>query len=116
MRGGCLFHGQFGAEELVTSVRQLAQSETVRGRVIPDAERFAPPHQLPAVLPELTAREHEVVALIANGLSNRDIASRLFLTERMVAVHVDNSVRKLGVNHRAQAAARWLAETKAHQP
>jgi DNA-binding NarL/FixJ family response regulator len=53
----------------------------------------------------LTDRETEVVQLMAEGLSNREIATRLFVTEATVKTHVNNVFSKLGVNDRAAAVA-----------
>jgi DNA-binding CsgD family transcriptional regulator len=53
----------------------------------------------------LTAREAEILALIAEGLGNAEIAARLFLSERTVHGHVSAILRKLGVKTRLQAAA-----------
>jgi DNA-binding NarL/FixJ family response regulator len=53
----------------------------------------------------LTARELEVVALVADGLRNAEIAARLFLSEKTVAHHVSAILRKLGVATRSQAGA-----------
>ncbi len=53
----------------------------------------------------LTARELEVVALVAEGLRNAEIAGRLFVSEKTVAHHVSAILRKLGVATRSQAAA-----------
>jgi two-component system, NarL family, nitrate/nitrite response regulator NarL len=61
--------------------------------------------QLPAV--QLTAREHEIVVLIASGLSNKGIARRLGIEVATAKNHVHNILRKLQVEHRADAAA-WL--------
>jgi DNA-binding NarL/FixJ family response regulator len=57
------------------------------------------------VLPELTRREREVLALIAEGLTNREIADRLVVSEHTVHRHVTNILRKLELPSRAAAAA-----------
>ncbi|SDQ92199.1 regulatory protein, luxR family [Thermostaphylospora chromogena] len=56
-------------------------------------------------LPSLTPREREVLALLAEGLTNREIAERLFIAQKTVSVHVSNILAKLGVSTRTQAAA-----------
>jgi DNA-binding NarL/FixJ family response regulator len=62
-------------------------------------------------LPEpLSARENEVLALIARGLSNREIAGRLYLSETTVKTHVANILQKLGVKSRTQAALYAMRE------
>ena len=61
-------------------------------------------HRLPK--PVLTTREHEVCLLVAEGLTNRGIAHRLFVSERTVATHVSNAFGKLGVHNRTELALR----------
>ena len=56
----------------------------------------------------LTAREREVAALIAQGLSNRDIAARLVISARTAETHVQHIMVKLGLTARTQIAA-WTA-------
>ncbi|HYQ78527.1 MAG TPA: PAS domain-containing protein [Solirubrobacterales bacterium] len=56
----------------------------------------------------LTTRQVEILALVAEGLSNAEIASRLYLTESTVKWHVRKILRALGVSNRAQAVARYL--------
>ena len=52
----------------------------------------------------LTGREHEVLSLVSAGLSNSDIAKRLFISPKTVSVHISNILGKLGVTNRGQAA------------
>jgi len=59
----------------------------------------------------LTAREREVAALIAQGLSNRDIAARLVISARTAETHVQHIMVKLGLTARAQIAAWTAADT-----
>ena len=53
----------------------------------------------------LSNREREVLALIAEGRTNREIGERLFISQKTVGVHVGNILAKLGVSGRVEAAA-----------
>ncbi len=59
----------------------------------------------------LTPRQLEILALVAEGFSNADIADRLFLGESTVKWHVRKILRALGAGNRAQAAACYLSRT-----
>ena len=59
--------------------------------------------------PTLTQREREIAALVASGLTNREIAGKLYLSVRTVEVHVDHILTKLGFRSRTQLAA-WIHE------
>ncbi len=58
---------------------------------------------------DLTRREREIAALVATGLTNREIATKLYLSVRTVEVHVDHVLTKLGFRTRTQLAA-WIHE------
>jgi pimeloyl-ACP methyl ester carboxylesterase/DNA-binding CsgD family transcriptional regulator len=68
-----------------------------------------------AALPGLTGRELQVAWLVADGLTNQAIASRLSIAPRTAEAHVENIRRKLGVRSRAQIAA-WVARTPGPSP
>ena len=72
------------------------------------ATKPAPPVQ-PAPDTVLTPRQLEIARLIADDLTNRQIADRLFLSERTVETHITNILNKLGLNSRVQLS-RWIAE------
>ena len=84
----------FDIANLVDTLRRLADGETVIDPTIV-ARLFARKRRA-GPLDELSDREREVLALVAEGLSNRAIASRLFVTERTVEAHVKQIFQKLG--------------------
>jgi DNA-binding NarL/FixJ family response regulator len=97
------------AEDLVDAVRVVARGDAllapqVTGRLIREftRQRRATPRP-PAELTSLTARETEVLVLIAGGLSNAEIAARLVVSEHTVKTHVARVFTKLGLRDRAQA-------------
>jgi len=66
----------------------------------------------PADAAPLTRREHEIAELVAQGLSNREIASKVVISQRTAEGHVEHILTKLGFTSRAQIAA-WVAEHRA---
>ena len=96
------------AGELVHAVRLLAAGDAVLApsitrRVIAQLiAQPAPAHVRPEGLAELTAREREVMALVARGLSNGEIAQRLVVSPATAKTHVSRALGKLDARDRAQ--------------
>ena len=72
------------------------------------------PSDLPPTREPLTEREMEVLRLVARGLSNEEIAERLYIGERTARTHVSNILSKLHLANRTQAALYALREGLAH--
>jgi DNA-binding NarL/FixJ family response regulator len=99
-----------GGEEVVNAIRAVASGEAVFGPGV--AERIIGFFSVPRpaapqrAFPELTEREEEVLSLVAQGKSNREIARQLFVSLKTVRNHVSNILLKLQVADRAQAVIR----------
>ena len=87
-----------GFAPLLAEMELLAQ----RGRIEVSPTAAGAPEPGPA---GLTARELEVLALVARGLTNRDVGKVLFVTEKTASAHVSNILSKLSVRSRVEAAA-----------
>ncbi|CAM4023166.1 response regulator transcription factor [Nocardiopsis rhodophaea] len=115
---GYLVHGAFSVDELNKAVATVVTGDAnplspIAVRALVDAVREpevkrarASPNHRPGHL-GLTQREAEILNLIAKGLTNRQIAGQLFLTEKTVKNHVNRIFAKLQVTSRAAAIARW---------
>ena len=86
-----------GAAPLAERIRQAAVASSIRLVTRPGSRRPDPVG--------LTAREHEVLALLAEGARNRGIAERLVISEKTVSVHVSNLLAKLHAGSRGEAVA-----------
>ena len=94
-------------EQLIGAIRTVAAgdallSPAVTKRVIERFTRLSRPTP-PSGLEELTAREHDVLRLIAQGLSNEEIGKQLFIGETTVKTHVTHVLQKLDLRDRVQA-------------
>lgn len=113
----CLRSGAVGyllkdapSAELFAAIRAAARGESflqpsVTTRVIAEFARLSDQPNISSTLVEpLSDREREILRLISNGSSNREIAEKLFITEGTVKNHVTNILSKLDVRDRTQAA------------
>ncbi|WP_033292082.1 response regulator [Amycolatopsis jejuensis] len=99
---------QVRGQDVVNAVREVAAGRSLLDPVstarVLDKLRHPPTDELST----LTDRERDVLELIGQGLSNREIAERLFLAEKTVKNYVTSVLAKLGMQRRTQAAA-WIA-------
>lgn len=100
-----------GAEELFEAIREVHRgyapiSSRVAGRILDEvANAPAPPADAPRQgLSALTPREREVLQLVGHGMTNREIARALFITDNTVKIHLRNVLAKLHLQNRVQAA------------
>jgi DNA-binding NarL/FixJ family response regulator len=94
-------------EQLIAAIRIVAAgdallSPAITKRVIKQFVRTAHPAP-PKELDDLTAREQDILRLIASGLSNQEIANELYISETTVKTHVTHILAKLGLRDRVQA-------------
>ncbi|NGO72173.1 response regulator [Streptomyces boncukensis] len=100
---------QISGTDLVTAVRTVAAGQSMLDpgattRLMARLRGERDEEEQPALLPELTGREREILALIGEGLTNRQIGKRLYLAEKTVKNHISRMLAKLGVERRVQAA------------
>src|SRR4051812_7843077 len=100
---------QVRGQDVVTAVREVAAGRSLldpvtTARVLDRMRRPAAPD----VLTTLTDQERKVLDLIGEGMTNRQIAERLFVAEKTVKNYVTSVLAKLGMERRTQAAA-WVA-------
>ena len=97
-----------GPTEIVGAIEAVARGEVIFGASI--AERvlrhLSRPSGVGQAFPELTVREHQILELLAQGMSNGAIARRLFLAEKTVRNNVSGVLTKLHVSSRAEAIAK----------
>jgi DNA-binding NarL/FixJ family response regulator len=110
----------WAAGQALTLEQAIAQALRVAPAAQPAARAIAPITQPVSATPDrlgtLTPRERQVLALLAQGASNRAIADTLVIAERTAGIHVSNILGKLGVTSRTQAAAYALAQGLTEPP
>jgi DNA-binding CsgD family transcriptional regulator/tetratricopeptide (TPR) repeat protein len=99
---------RLGARLLVAEIDSLGRRARLELALPPDGTAADGPAPEPATVTDelgLTPREREVLALVADGRTNRQIADALFISAKTASVHVSNILAKLGVANRGEAAA-----------
>ncbi|MFN3690201.1 MAG: response regulator [Fimbriimonadales bacterium] len=103
-------------QEIIEGIHAAARGESllhpaVARRVLQEFQRMRTAvEKAPDLLCELTAREIEILRLIAEGKRNKEIAAQLFLTEKTVKNYTSNILYKLQVNSRTEAALKAVRE------
>ncbi|MBQ0827101.1 response regulator [Streptomyces tagetis] len=100
---------QIQGSDLVSAVRTVAAGQSLldpsaTAKLMARLRGEQEKEQEPEPLPGLTDREREILALIGEGLTNRQIGQRLYLAEKTVKNHISRLLAKLGVERRIQAA------------
>jgi DNA-binding NarL/FixJ family response regulator len=105
-----------GRQDILRAIRAAAAGQSVLDREVQDrllaSVRTTAPPAAPAAAPalpeDITKREREVLALIGQGLPNRAIAEKLFISEATVKTHINNLFAKAGFRDRADAVRRAI--------
>ncbi|MDR0596614.1 MAG: response regulator transcription factor, partial [Clostridiales Family XIII bacterium] len=95
-RGGAVF-----APDVVSYIRD----------VLPDSTGSAKREAAENIFAELTPREMDVARGVAEGLSNQEIADRLFISNGTVRNHISSILEKEGLEHRTQIAVKWYSQS-----
>ncbi|MGW5474192.1 response regulator [Streptomyces chartreusis] len=100
---------QIQGSDLVSAVRTVAAGQSLldpsaTAKLMARLRAGEQPEPEPDALPGLTDRERAILALIGEGLTNRQIGQRLYLAEKTVKNHISRLLAKLGVERRIQAA------------
>ncbi|MEU2879481.1 response regulator transcription factor [Streptomyces sp. NPDC007070] len=100
---------QIQGSDLVSAVRTVARGQSLldpsaTAKLMARLRGGQQQEEQPDALPGLTEREREILALIGEGLTNRQIGQRLYLAEKTVKNHISRLLAKLGVERRIQAA------------
>ncbi|GLY13673.1 response regulator transcription factor [Kineosporia rhizophila] len=102
-----------GRQDIARAIRAAAAGQAVLDRAVQDrllaTARTRTPEPAGEIPAYLTPREREVFALIGQGLSNRAIAERLFVSEATVKTHINNLFAKAGIRDRADAVRRAVS-------
>jgi DNA-binding NarL/FixJ family response regulator len=112
MRAGARGYVLKGADQdvLLRALRAVAKGESLFGpEIAARLMRFfanLKPEAPPDLFPELTARERDILSLVADGHTNAEIAEKLVISLKTVRNHVSNILNKMQVADRAQAAIR----------
>lgn len=101
---GYLVYGEFGEAELVAALHLCRTGGTVFGPTAAAAQSVG----TPAVRYGFTERERSLVEALCEGLSNQQIAHRLFLSEKTVKNNLNRMYAKMGVRSRSEAIITWL--------
>jgi DNA-binding NarL/FixJ family response regulator len=105
------------AEELAVAVRQIARGDVVLAPHLTRALVSRLAGERPSAKSSsslLSAREHEILHLVTQGLSNKEIGQRLFLSVRTVENHLASTYAKLGVRSRTEAAVMAMQQGWTH--